>query len=112
MDASAKIKTFFAATCPTFFIRVRPASRNAKPACMNITSTAVMSTQIVLAAMSRSLLDTRLHLLEQEPGPVVDDVLDVGAPAETVARLVPAPRGVRDRVLHRVRELVAHEERQ
>ena len=35
---------------PTFFIRVRPASRNAKPACMKITSTAVMTTQIVLAA--------------------------------------------------------------
>jgi hypothetical protein len=35
---------------PTFFIRVRPASRNAKPACMNITSTPAMTTQIVLAA--------------------------------------------------------------
>ena len=30
-------RTFFAAMWPTFFIRVRPASRNAKPACMNIT---------------------------------------------------------------------------
>ena len=28
---------FFAAMWPTFFIRVRPASRKAKPACMNIT---------------------------------------------------------------------------
>src|SRR5947209_7390851 len=93
-------------------MRVRPASRNAKPACMNITSTAVMTTQIVLAAMSRSLLDTRLHLLERHPGAVVDDVRDLRLPAQTVARLVPAPGGVGDRVLDRVGDLVADEERQ
>ena len=49
------MRTFFAAMCPTFFIRVSPASRNAKPACMNITRTAAMTTQIVLAAIASSL---------------------------------------------------------
>jgi len=49
-----KIKTFLPAMCPAFFMRVSPASRNAKPACMNITRTAVTTTQMVLAAMSRS----------------------------------------------------------
>jgi len=39
---------------PAFFMRVRPASRNAKPACMNITRIAVTTTQIVDAATSRS----------------------------------------------------------
>ena len=39
-----------------FFIRVRPASRNAKPACMNITRIAVTTTQIVFAAIRRSAL--------------------------------------------------------
>ena len=48
------MRTFLPAMWPAFFIRVRPASRNAKPACMNMTSTAVMTTQIVLAAISRS----------------------------------------------------------
>ena len=50
---------------PAFFIRVRPASRKANPACMNITSTAVMTTQMVDAAINRSwLLGTDLHLLQ------------------------------------------------
>ena len=53
------MSTFFAATWPTFFIRVSPASRNAKPACMNMTSTAATTTQIVEAAIARSLLLTR-----------------------------------------------------
>jgi hypothetical protein len=44
------MSTFLAAMWPTFFILVRPASRKAKPAYMNITSTAAMSTQTVLAA--------------------------------------------------------------
>ena len=54
------MRTFLAATWPTFFIRVRPASRNAKPACMNITSTAAKTTHSVLAAnRSSSLLISR-----------------------------------------------------
>src|SRR5437868_8391290 len=106
------MRTFLPAMWPAFFIRVRPASRNAKPACMNITSTAVMTTQIVLAAMSRSLLDTGLHLLEPKPGAVVDDVLDLRLPAQPVAGLVPAARGVGDRMLDRIRDLVADEEGQ
>src|SRR5215467_14592844 len=106
------MRTFLAAMWPTFFIRVRPASRNAKPACMNITSTAVTTTQIVLAAISRSLLDTGLHLLEQLTRAVVDHVRDLGAPDEAVARLVPAAGRVGDRVLHRLGDLVPDEERQ
>ena len=38
--------------CAAFFIRVNPASRKAKPACMNITSTAATTTQIVFVATS------------------------------------------------------------
>jgi hypothetical protein len=38
--------------CAAFFIRVNPASRKAKPACMNITSTAATTTQIVFVAIS------------------------------------------------------------
>src|ERR1700704_1770243 len=85
---------------PAFFIRVRPASRNAKPACMNITSTAAITTQIVDAAISRSLfLGTDLHpLLQLASRPVVDDVGDRGRPDEAVARFVPGTRGVDDGV--------------
>jgi hypothetical protein len=50
------MRTFLPAMCAAFFMRVRPASRKAKPACMNITRIAAMTTQIVFAAMSRSLL--------------------------------------------------------
>src|SRR3954452_25221711 len=89
---------FLPAMCPAFFIRVSPASRNAKPACMNMTRTAVMTTQMVLAAISRSLfLGTRLHLLQGHAGPVVSDVLDGGRPDEAVARLVAAAGRVGDR---------------
>src|SRR4029079_2134199 len=97
---------------PTFFIRVRPASRNAKPACMNITSTAAITTQTVLTAIPRSLLDTCLDLLQLQTRPVVDDVCHRRLPDEPVARLVPAPRRVGDRRLHRVRDLVPDEEGQ
>ena len=51
-DAKAKISTFLAAMWPTFFIRVRPASRNANPACMNITRIAARITQTVLVAIA------------------------------------------------------------
>ena len=46
------MSTFLPAICAAFFIRVRPASRNAKPACMNMTRTAATTTQRVLAAIS------------------------------------------------------------
>src|SRR5262245_63758296 len=96
--------------CPTFFIRVRPASRNAKPACMNMTSTAAMTTQIVLAAMVSSLLDTHLHLLQLQSRPVVDDVHDGRLPDEPVARLVTAAGRVAHGRLHCICELVADED--
>src|ERR1700704_5207400 len=104
------MRTFLPAMWPAFFMRVRPASRKAKPACMNITSTAVMTTQIVDAATSRSCLDIRLHLLQACPGPVVHDVLDGRRPAEPVARLVAAARGVDDRVDHVIDDGVGHHE--
>src|SRR5437588_1703134 len=84
--------------CAAFFIRVRPASRNAKPACMNMTSTAVITTQIVLAAIRRSwFLGTDFHLLELQTRPVVRDTLDGREPDDSVARLVAAARRVDDR---------------
>src|SRR6476469_961790 len=98
--------------CPAFFIRVTPASRKAKPACMNITSTAVTTTQIVLAATRRSLLDTCLHLLQPASGPVVDDVIDMALPDDSVTRLVTAPRGIGDRCRDALCDLVLDEEDQ
>src|SRR4051812_42056157 len=96
---------------PAFFILVSPASRNAKPACMNITRTAVMTTQIVDAAMSRSwFLGIDSDLLQASPGPVVHDVPDGGRPAQPVARLVAAPSGVDDRVDHVVDDAVCDHE--
>src|SRR5215217_1109264 len=98
---------------PAFFIRVSPASRKAKPACMNMTSTAATITHTVLAATSSSaFLGTRLHLLQGHPRPVVSDVLDGRRPDEPVARLVAAARGVDDRVHDVVRDLVGDDEDQ
>src|SRR5438128_2721632 len=106
-----KINTFLPAMCPAFFIRVRPASRNAKPACMNITRTAVTTTQIVLAAIRRSLLaiaalSTDLHLLQLPARAVVRHVSDRRRPDEAVARLVAAAGRVDDGVDHRLRVVV------
>src|SRR3954452_17813029 len=106
------MRTFLPAMWPAFFIRVRPASRNAKPACMNITSTAVTTTHMVLAAISRSLLDTGLDLLQPHPRAVVHHVFDRRLPDEPVPRLVTRSRRVRDGVRHVVRDLVTDEERQ
>ena len=66
MEARARIRTFFAAMWPTFFMRVRPASRNANPACMNITRIAAMSTHTVLVAIASSLV-----VIRSPPPPVV-----------------------------------------
>src|SRR5438105_15821286 len=94
-------------------MRVSPASRNAKPACMNITRTAVMTTQIVLAAISRSwFLGIDLALPEPQARPVVRDSVDRARPDEAVARLIAAARRVGDRRGDRVGELVLDDERQ
>src|SRR3954454_13050713 len=83
---------------PAFFIRVRPASRNAKPACMKMTRIAVTTTQIVEAAINRSwFLGTDLDLLQACARSVVHDVGHGCRPAEAVSRLVAAARGVDDR---------------
>src|SRR4051812_9653145 len=91
------MSTFFAATWPTFFMRVSPASRKAKPACMNITRIAARTTQIVLAATASCELDIDFHLLQGHAGAVVRDVVHGRRPDEAVARFVSAARGVRDR---------------
>src|SRR3954454_22078075 len=96
---------------PAFFIRVRPASRKAKPACMNMTSTAAITTQTVLAATSNSaFLGTRLHLLQAHPGSVVGDVLDRCRTGDPVAGLVAAACGVGDRVHDAVDDLLGDDE--
>src|SRR5438067_2991578 len=50
------MRTFLPAMCAAFFMRVRPASRNANPACMNMTRIAATTTQSVLAAIRRFAL--------------------------------------------------------
>src|SRR3954449_2638650 len=102
------MRTFLPAMCPAFFMRVSPASRNAKPACMNMTSTAVMTTQIVDAATRRSCFD--IEFLQWCAGAVVGDAADGCRPAEAVAGLVAAPRGVDDRGDDLVDDLVADDE--
>src|SRR6058998_1463191 len=105
------MRMFLPAMWPAFFIRVRPASRKAKPACMNITSTAVTTTQIVLAAISRSwFLGTDIHLLECSTRSVVGHVCDGARPDDPVARFGAAAGGVRDRVHDRLRDLVLDDE--
>src|SRR5207249_1250947 len=92
------MRTFLPAMWPAFFIRVSPASRNAKPACMNMTSTAVMTTQMVDAAISRSwFLTIDGHLLEARSGAVVGDVGDGARPDEAVPGFMTAAGRVDDR---------------
>src|SRR5437764_9847757 len=105
-----KMRTFFPAMCAAFFIRVRPASRNAKPACMNITSTAVTTTQIVLAAIRRSwFLGTDFHLLQPQARAVVGHVRDGARPDDPVARLVAAACRVDDRLDDRLADVVRND---
>src|SRR5919202_584892 len=104
------MRTFFPAMWPAFFIRVRPASRNAKPACMNMTRMAVTTTQIVDAAISSSCLDMELHLLPAPPGAVMRDPPHRGDPAEAVAGVVAAAGGVHDRLDDVIDDLVRHDE--
>src|SRR5437899_6391021 len=49
MADTPKLVMTFATTVPTFFIRLKPTSSIAKPACMNITNTAATTTQTVSA---------------------------------------------------------------
>src|SRR5579864_9337672 len=92
------MSTFLPAMWPAFFMRVSPASRKAKPACMNMTRTAVTTTQMVLAAIRRSwFLGKGLHLLQAQCGAVVGHVPDRSRPDDPVAGLVAAPGRVGDR---------------
>src|SRR6266536_1397002 len=107
------MKMFLPAMWPAFFMRVSPASRKAKPACMNITSTAVTITQIVLAAINRSeFLGTDFHLLQALARSVVHDVVDWGCPDNPVPGLAAAARRVDDGADDRFGlRLVRHEHR-
>src|SRR5579859_4002532 len=107
------MRTFLPAIWPAFFIRVSPASRNAKPACMNMTSTAVTTTQMVDAAISRSwFLGIDLRLLQGLARSVMRDVADGARPDDPVARLVAAACRVGNRVHHRVGDRVVNDERE
>src|SRR5512141_290258 len=80
---------------------------------MNITSTAVMTTQMVDAAINRSwFLGTDLHLLQFASSSVVEHVLDRDRPDEAVTRLVAAARGIDDRRHGAVDDVVRDDERQ
>src|SRR4029077_7084526 len=50
MELTLRFVTTLATTVPTFFIRLKPTSSIAKPACMNITRQAAAITQTVSAA--------------------------------------------------------------
>src|SRR5581483_8168230 len=104
------MRTFFPAMCPAFFMRVRPASRNAKPACMNMTRTAVITTHTVEIAISSSCRDIELHLLEPAARPMMSDAPYGRDPAQAVTRLVAAAGGVDDRLDDVVDHLVGHDE--
>src|SRR5579885_3551078 len=104
------MRTFFPAMCPAFFMRVSPASRKAKPACMNITRTAVITTQTVDTAISSSCRDIELHLLEPAARPMMSDAPHGRDPAQAVARLVAASGGVGDRLDDIVDHLVGDDE--
>src|SRR2546430_7325372 len=93
---------------PAFPMRVSPASRNAKPACMNMTSTAATTTQMVDIPTRRSCFD--IEFLQWCAGAVVHDVVDGRDPAETVARFVTAACRVDDRSDHVVDDLVGDDE--
>ena len=71
------MSTFLPAMCAAFFILVRPASRNAKPACMNITSTAATTTQIGVDFDDEvGGLHVTSNSPRRKPCAVVNDVLD------------------------------------
>src|SRR5215208_6925330 len=53
--AIARLTRILATTLPTFFIREKPTSSIANPACMNSTSTAATTTHMVSIASERSL---------------------------------------------------------
>src|SRR5690349_10140079 len=61
-----KLVRIFATTVPAFFCRENPISRNAKPACMNMTSTPATITQVVLSpelSMTASLRWRNAHVV-------------------------------------------------
>ena len=105
------MSTFFAAMWPTFFMRVRPASRNANPACMNITRIAAMITQTVLVAMA-SCLDRHPTSTSSSDCPVrLCVTLSTGVVQDDpVARLVPAAGSVDDRRHDLLGHVVADDE--
>src|SRR5215210_2402081 len=72
--AIEKFTRIFAIPMPAFLPREKPISRNAKPACMNITSTAATRTQVTLSSsvsvsMPLTALPPRFRIHEQQSQP-------------------------------------------
>src|SRR4029450_10971788 len=61
----------FGPPVPAFFIREKPTSRKRKPTCMNITSTAATTTQVVSIAGMASLSVGSMTRRTGEPPPSV-----------------------------------------
>src|SRR4051812_1660214 len=82
MAAIEKFARTFAITVPAFLPRLKPISRNAKPACMNITSTPATITQVeLMPTVSASL-----------PAPAASNVSAMALPGSTSAmRAAAAP---------------------
>src|SRR5713101_8100760 len=80
---------------------------------MNITNTAVMTTQMVDAAINKSwFLGTGPDPLELAPCSMMDDVGDLRGPDEPVAGLVAAAGGIDDRVDHELGQTILDHEDQ
>ena len=98
---------------PTFFIRVSPASRKAKPACMNITSTAAIDDPDRAGGECELLgCHTVSTSLELCSGAVVGDVADGRDPADAVTGSWPVRAASTIASSDGVGDLVAHDEGQ
>src|SRR5579875_45877 len=68
IDDTLKLVTTLATTVPTFFMRLKPTSSMAKPACMNITSTAATTTHTVSAPTPAAMVAVRSVTARAGPG--------------------------------------------
>src|SRR2546421_5072801 len=84
-DAIEKFMRIFATPEPAFFIREKPISRKANPACMNITSTPATITQVVLT----------LDVTSGRVGPLAAEAAAGSARAAASAAAQPATTRIR-----------------
>src|SRR5215212_5976219 len=72
MAAIEKFARIFGTIVPAFFIREKPTSRKRKPTCMNMTSTAATTTQVVsIAGMASLSVGSMTRIVSQEPESVM-----------------------------------------